>query len=91
MTPPARSTPAAAATGWSGDCVQAGRCTPWAIGADQRRAVEAAEGPVLTLPRRPSSYIKEVMAVSGSVFSALSLGPQLLRDGAGLVQERPTP
>jgi len=50
--------------------------------------VEAAEGPgALMTAEAALSQGKTVMAVPGSVFSALSVGcHQLLRDGAGLVQ-----
>src|ERR1700694_6226562 len=50
--------------------------------------VEAGEGSGALLPARAALHLhKEVMAVPGSVFSALSVGTHgLLRDGAGLVQ-----
>lgn len=50
--------------------------------------VEAAQGSGALLTAEAAlAQAKEVMAVPGSVFSPLSIGPhQLLRDGAGLVQ-----
>jgi DNA processing protein len=50
--------------------------------------VEASEGSgALITAEAALAQSKEVMAVPGSVFSPLSVGPhQLLRDGAGLVQ-----
>ncbi len=62
----------------------------WTIArlADVVVVVEASEGSgALITAEAALAQSKEVMAVPGSVFSPLSVGPhQLLRDGAGLVQ-----
>ena len=62
----------------------------WTIAAlsDAVVVVEAAEGSGALITAEAALHLhKEVMAVPGSVFSALSVGTHgLLRDGAGLVQ-----